>query len=147
MNKELILQEEKEYWQAEALKARDRADSNAAQLLRECGRNKVLEDLRTENICKLAAITNLAELYEAHGITMPAINYNTTSALELQSRVTTAMENVPKVKKPEQEYILMAWRGSGGFYADTRALSAEDNAKLIRIGRQKKVALYAMVVK
>lgn len=142
MNKEQILQEEKEYWQAEALKARELVEQHAAATRKAREEIKVLEEFKTESICKLAAITNLAAQTDRGA--MPEINYNTTCATDLQDMVR---ERAMQKRVDNPEYFLMAWMSNGSFYLDTRALSSEGAKKMRTICDQRKVALYAKVVK
>lgn len=142
-----ILQEEKAYWAAQCLEAREQAErANAVadtnQALYE-GEKKVRKELEER----------FDLLYELMGI-MQRTGYTTTVALNritaegLREHCKRAEEYVrPKGRQSKidrKDLVLMAWRTNGG-YSDCRPLSIEGAKRLQRVlNSGKKIALYAI---
>lgn len=143
-----ILQEEKAYWAAQCLEAREQAErANAVadtnQALYE-GEKKVRQELEER----------FELLYELMGI-MQRTGYTTTVALNritaegLREHCKRAEEYVrPKGSQssiPRKGLVRIAWRENGGYYSDSRPLSREEIVRIQRVlSRGKKTALYAI---
>lgn len=145
-----ILQEEKNYWAAQCLEARDQAKranalASANQSLYE-GEKKVRQELAERFVL----------LFELMGI-MQRTGYTTSVALNritadgLREHCKRAEEYVrPKGRQSSiarKGLVLMAWRNptNGSFYPDARPLSAEETKRVQRIIKTgNKIALYAI---
>lgn len=145
-----ILQEEKNYWAAQCLEARDHAKranalADANQSLYE-GEKKVRQELEER----------FDLLFELMGI-MQRTGYTTSVALNritadgLREHCKRAEEYVrPKGRQSSisrKDLVLMAWRNptNGSFYPDTRPLSAVESKRAQRILKTgNKIALYAI---
>lgn len=145
-----ILQEEKNYWAAQCLEARDQAKranalASANQSLYE-GEKKVRQELEER----------FELLFELMGI-MQRTGYTTSVALNritadgLREHCKRAEEYVrPKGRQSSiarKDLVLMAWRNltNGRFYPDARPLSAEETKRVQRILKTgNKIALYAI---
>lgn len=145
-----ILQEEKEYWAAQCLEAREhteRANSLAYtnHALYE-GEKKVRKELEER----------FELLFELMGI-MQRTGYTTTVALNritaegLREHCKRAEAYVrPKGRQSKidrKDLVLVAWRNpkNGGYYSDCRPLGTADMARVRRVlSSDKKIALYAI---
>ena len=145
-----ILQEEKDYWAAQCLEARDQAKranalGDANQSLYE-GEKKVRQELEER----------FELLFELMGI-MQRTGYTTSVALNritadgLREHCKLAEEYVlPKGRQSKvdrKDLVLMAWRNptNGSFYPDARPLSAEESKRVQRVFKKgEKIALYAI---
>lgn len=145
-----ILQEEKNYWAAQCLEAREQAErANAVadtnQALYE-GEKKVRQELEER----------FELLFELMGI-MRRTGYTTSVALNritaegLREHCKRAEEYVrPKgrtTKIDRKDLVLMAWRNptNGSFYPDARPLGVSETQRLQRILKKgDKIALYAI---
>ena len=145
-----ILQEEKAYWAAQCLEAREQAKRESAladtnQALYE-GEKKVRQELEER----------FELLYELMGI-MQRTGYTTTVALNritaegLREHCKRAEEYVrPKGRQSSiarKDLVLMAWRNptNGSFYPDACPLSVEETKRVQRILKTgNKIALYAI---
>lgn len=143
-----ILQEEKAYWAARCLEAREQAErANALagtnQALYE-GEKKVRKELeeRFELLFKLMGI-------------MQRTGYTTSDALNritakgLREYCKRAEEYVrPKGRQSKidrKDLVLVAWRTNGSYYSDSRPLDPADLARVRRVlSSDKKTALYAI---
>lgn len=143
-----ILQEEKNYWAAQCLEAREQvervsalADTYLASYEGEEKARKELEE-RFELLHKLMGI-------------MQRTGYKTSVALnritadELRVHCKFAEEYVrPKGRQSKidrKDLVLMAWRANGSYYSDCRPLSVEGAKRLQRVlNSGKKIALYAI---
>lgn len=143
-----ILQEEKNYWAAQCLEAREQtkranALADANQSLYE-GEKKVRQELEER----------FELLFELMGI-MQRTGYTTSVALNriaadgLREHCKRAEEYVrPKGRQSKvdrKDLVLIAWRGNGTYYSDCRPLSAEELKRVQRVlNSNKKIALYAI---
>lgn len=145
-----ILQEEKNYWAAQCLEAREQAErANAladTHLASYEGEKKVRKELEER----------LELLFELMGI-MQRTGYTTTVALNritaegLREHCKRAEEYVrPKGRQSKidrKDLVLMAWRHptNGNFYPDARPLGVSETQRLQRIlNKGDKIALYAI---
>lgn len=145
-----ILQEEKDYWAAQCLEAREHAErANAladTYLASYEGEEKVRKELEER----------FELLYELMGI-MQRTGYTTSVALNrvtadaLREHCKRAEEYVrPKGRQSaiaRKALVLVAWRNTinGSYYSDNRPLSAEEAKRVQRvIGKGDKVPLYAL---
>lgn len=145
-----ILQEEKNYWAAQCLEAREQAEranalADTNQALYE-GEKKVRRELEER----------FELLFELMGI-MRRTGYTTSVALNritaegLREQCKRAEEYVrPKgrtSKVDRKDLVLMAWRNptNGSLYPNARPLSAEEAKRVQRlVGKGDKIALYAL---
>lgn len=145
-----ILQEEKDYWAAQCLEAREQAER--ANALADT--NKALYEGEKKVRQELAERFGL--LFELMGI-MQRTGYTTSVALNritaecLREHCKRAEEYVrPKGRQSKidrKDLVLMAWRNptNGSYYPDARPLSAEESKRLQRlVGKREKIALYAL---
>lgn len=143
-----ILQEEKAYWAAQCLEAREQVERVSAladtYLASYEGDEKVRKELEER----------FELLYELMGI-MQRTGYTTTVALNritaegLREHCKRAEEYVrPKGRQSKidrKDLVLMAWRANGSYYSDCRPLSVEGAKRLQRVlNSGKKIALYAI---
>lgn len=145
-----ILQEEKDYWAAQCLEAREQAErANAladTYLASYEGEEKVRKELEER----------FELLFELMGI-MQRTGYTTTVALNritadgLREHCKRAEEYVrPKGRQSKidrKDLVLVAWRNNtnGCFYLDASPLSALGKQRLQRIMKKgNKIALYAI---
>ena len=143
-----ILQEEKAYWVAQCLEARERAErANAladTYLASYEGEEKVRKELEER----------FELLFELMGI-MQRTGYTTTVALNritaegLREHCKRAEEYVrPKGRQSaiaRKDLVLVAWRANGHYYSDCRPLGKEAMDRVQRVlTSAKKIALYAI---
>lgn len=143
-----ILQEEKAYWVAQCLEAREQAEranalADTNQALYE-GEKKVRQELEER----------FELLFELMGI-MQRTGYTTTVALNritaegLREHCKRAEEYVrPKGSQssiPREGLVRIAWRANGSYYSDSRPLSRAEISRVQRVlSSGKKTALYAI---
>ena len=145
-----ILQEEKAYWAAQCLEAREQAEranalADTKQALYE-GEKKARQELAERFVL----------LFELMGI-MQRTGYTTSVALNritaegLREHCKRAEDYVrPKGSQPKvdrKDLVLMAWRNptNGSIYQNARPLSVEEAKRVKRVlNSNKKIALYAI---
>lgn len=143
-----ILQEEKNYWAAQCLEAREQAEranalADTNQALYE-GEKKVRQELEER----------FELLFELMGI-MQRTGYTTSVALNritadgLREHCKLAEEYVrPKGSQssiPRKGLVLIAWRANGSYYPDSRPLGEQELERLKRVlTSDKKIPLYAI---
>ena len=143
-----ILQEEKDYWAAQCLEAREHAEranalADANQALYE-GEKKVRQELEER----------FELLFELMGI-MQRTGYTTSVALNritadgLREHCKRAEEYVRPRGRPSKidrkDLVLIAWRGNGSYYSDRRPVSTAELKRVKRVlNSNKKIALYAI---
>lgn len=145
-----ILQEEKAYWAAQCLEAREQAERANALADTYLGSYEGKEKARKE----LEERFDL--LYELMGI-MQRTGYSTSVALNritadgLREHCKHAEEYVrPKGRQSKidrKDLVLVAWRNptNGNFYPDARPLGVSETQRLQRILKKgDKIALYAI---
>ncbi len=145
-----ILQEEKNYWAAQCLEAREQAERANAL----AGTNQALYEGEKKARQELAERFGL--LFELMGI-MQRTGYTTSVALNritaegLRDHCKRAEEYVrPKGRQSKidrKDLVLMAWRNptNGSIYPNARPLSAEESKRVQRIIKKgEKIALYAI---
>lgn len=143
-----ILQEEKAYWAAQCLEAREQAEranalADTNQALYE-GENKVRQELEER----------FELLFELMGI-MQRTGYTTSVALNritadgLREHCKRAEEygrsKGRQSKIDRKDLVLIAWRGNGSYYSDCRPVSTAELKRVKRVlNSNKKIALYAI---
>lgn len=145
-----ILQEEKDYWAAQCLEAREHAERVNALA------DTYLSSYETEEKRRMELEERFELLFELMGI-MQRTGYTTSVALNritadgLREHCKRAEEYVrPKGRQSKvdrKDLVLMAWRNptNGSFYPDARPLSAEESKRVQRILKTgNKIALYAI---
>lgn len=143
-----ILQEEKNYWAAQCLEAREQT-ANAKQ-----SAEIFLSGYETEEKRRMELEERFELLFELMGI-MQRTGYTTSVALNritadsLREHCKRAEEYVrPKGRQSKidrKDLVLVAWRGNGSYYSDCRPLGTEESKRVQRIlNSNKKIALYAI---
>lgn len=145
-----ILQEEKNYWAAQCLEAREQAER--ANVLADT----YLASYEGEEKVRKGLEERFELLFELMGI-MQRTGYTTSVALNrvtadaLREHCKRAEEYVrPKGRQSSiarKDLVLMAWRNptNGSFYPDARPLSAEESKRVQRVIKKgDKIPLYAI---
>lgn len=145
-----ILQEEKDYWAAQCLKAREQAERVSALA------DTYLSSYEKEEKRRMELEERFELLFELMGI-MQRTGYTTSVALNrvtadaLREHCKRAEEYVrPKGRQSKvdrKDLVLMAWRNptNGSFYPDSRPLSAEESKRVQRVIKKgDKIPLYAI---
>lgn len=145
-----ILQEEKNYWAAQCLEAREQAERANALA------DTYLSSYETEEKRRIELEERFELLFELMGI-MQRTGYTTSVALNrvtaegLREHCKRAEEYVrPKGRQSKidrKDLVLMAWRNptNGKFYPDARPLGVSETQRLQRILKKgDKIALYAI---
>lgn len=145
-----ILQEEKNYWAAQCLEAREQAErANAladTYLARYEGEEKVRKGLEE----RFELLFELMGIMQRTGYTT-SVALNRVTADALREHCKRAEEYVrPKGRQSSiarKDLVLMAWRNptNGSFYPDARPLSAEESKRVQRVIKKgDKIPLYAI---
>ncbi|HCS5025490.1 TPA: hypothetical protein ORQ59_002239 [Escherichia coli] len=143
-----ILQEEKNYWAAQCLEAREQAER--ANTLADT----YLASYEGEEKMRKELEERFELLFELMGI-MQRTEYTTSVALNritaecLREHCKRAEEYVrPKGRQssiPRKGLVHIAWRANGSYYSDSRPLSREEMSRVLRVlSSGKKTALYAI---
>lgn len=143
-----ILQEEKNYWAAQCLEAREHAERVSALA------DTYLSSYETEEKRRMELEERFELLFELMGI-MQRTGYTTSVALNritadgLREHCKRAEEYVrPKGRQSKidrKDLVLVAWRGNGSYYSDCRPLGTEESKRVQRVlNSNKKIALYAI---
>ena len=143
-----ILQEEKNYWAAQCLEAREQAERANALA------DTYLASYEGEEKARKELEERFYLLYELMGI-MQRTGYTTTVALNritaegLREHCKRAEEYVrPKGRQssiPREGLVRIAWRANGSYYSDSRPLSRAEISRVQRVlSSGKKTALYAI---
>lgn len=143
-----ILQEEKNYWAAQCLEAREQAERVNALA------DTYLSSYETEEKRRMELEERFELLFELMGI-MQRTGYTTSVALNritadgLREHCKRAEEYVrPKGRQSKidrKDLVLVAWRGNGSYYSDCRPLGTEESKRVQRVlNSNKKIALYAI---
>lgn len=145
-----ILQEEKDYWAAQCLEAREQAERVSALA------DTYLSSYETEEKRRMELEERFELLFELMGI-MQRTGYTTCVALNritadgLREHCKRAEEYVrPKGSQStiaRKDLVLMAWRhtSNGGYSTDMRPMSAEESKRVQRlINNGGKIPLYAI---
>lgn len=143
-----ILQEEKDYWAAQCLEAREQTANakQSAEIFRS--------GYETEEKRRMELEERFELLFELMGI-MQRTGYTTSVALnritadELREHCKRAEEYVrPKGRQSKidrKDLVLVAWRGNGSYYSVCRPLGTEESKRVQRVlNSNKKIALYAI---
>ena len=145
-----ILQEEKDYWAAQCLKAREQAERVSALA------DTYLSSYETEEKRRMELEERFELLFELMGImqctgytTSVALNRVTADALREHCKLAEeyARQKVRQSKVDRKDLVLMAWRNptNGSFYPDARPLSAEESKRVQRVIKKgDKIPLYAI---
>lgn len=143
-----ILQEEKNYWAAQCLEAREQAEranalADTNQTLYE-GEKKVRQELEE----RFELLFELMGIMQRTGYTT-SVALNRVTADALREHCKRAEEYVrPKGRQSKvdrKDLVLMAWRANGSYYSDCRPLSVAESKRVQRVlNSGKKIALYAI---
>lgn len=143
-----ILQEEKNYWAAQCLEAREQAE-RANALADAClasyeGEEKMRKELEE----RFELLFELMGIMQRTGYTT-SVALNRVTADALREHCKRAEEYVrPKGRQssiPRKGLVHIAWRANGSYYSDSRPLSREEMSRVQRVlSSGKKTALYAI---
>lgn len=143
-----ILQEEKNYWAAQCLEAREQAErANAladTYLASYEGEEKMCKELEE----RFELLFELMGIMQRTGYTT-SVALNRVTADALREHCKRAEEYVrPKGRQssiPRKGLVHIAWRANGSYYSDSRPLSREEMSRVQRVlSSGKKTALYAI---
>ena len=143
-----ILQEEKNYWAAQCLEAREQAERANALADTYLASYEGEEKMRKELEERFELLHKLMGIMQRTGY-KTSVALNRITADELRVHCKFAEEYVrPKgsqSKIDRKDLVLMAWRANGSYYSDCRPLSVEGAKRLQRVlNSGKKIALYAI---
>lgn len=145
-----ILQEEKAYWAAQCLEAREQAERVSALADTYLASYEGEEKVRKELEERLELLFELMGIMQRTGYTT-SVALNRVTADALREHCKRAEEYVrPKGRQSSiarKDLVLMAWRNptNGSFYPDARPLSAEESKRVQRVIKKgDKIPLYAI---
>lgn len=143
-----ILQEEKNYWAAQCLEAREQAERANALADTYLASYEGEEKMRKELEERFELLFKLMGIMQRTGYTT-SVALNRITAEGLREHCKRAEEYVrPKGSQtsiPRKGLVRIAWRANGGYYSDCRPLSREEITRIQRVlSRGKKTALYAI---
>lgn len=149
---EKILLEEKKYWIDQALEAREDVERHAAATRKAVAERDEVEKALQEMKDKLFLIGEVIIAAHGTGHDLSGVMLNLLSVDELKKLGDKAGTPRKYAKMPTtytgKDLVLMAWAGNGGgVYADTRALSKTDAARIHNIRNRHnngKIPLYAL---
>lgn len=145
-----LLNEEKAYWQNQALEARDLVEKQAAVIRAARSDEEKHEEIYKRHLERdQAAQKVIKALATAADITLPAFNLPLATPKFVEDLLITIAEQVKARTADEMpEYFHVAWYGNGGPYMDARKLTREDAVKNRAIFKPGgKIKLYARVPK
>lgn len=143
-----ILQEEKDYWAAQCLEAREQVERVSAladtHLASYEGEKKVRKELEE----RFELLFELMGIMQRTGYTT-SVALNRITAKGLREHCKRAEEYVRPMGRrttiDRKDLVLVAWRENGHYYSDCRPLSKEATQRLQRILKKgDKIALYAI---
>lgn len=143
-----ILQEEKDYWAAQCLEAREQVERVSAladtHLASYEGEKKVRKELEE----RFELLFELMGIMQRTGYTT-SVALNRITAKGLREHCKRAEEYVRPMGRrttiDRKDLVLVAWRANGHYYSDCRPLSKEATQRLQRILKKgDKIALYAI---
>lgn len=144
-----ILQEEKAYWAAQCLEAREQAErANAVADTNKAlyeGEKKVRQELEE----RFELLFELMGIMQRTGYTT-SVALNRITAEGLREHCKLAEEYMRHAKGRQskidrKDLVLIAWRANGSYYSDCRPLGRADMARVQRVlSSDKKIALYAL---
>lgn len=145
-----ILQEEKNYWAAQCLEAREQVERVSALADTYLASYEGEEKARKELEERFELLFELMGIMQRTGYTT-SVALNRVTADALREHCKRAEEYVrPKgrtSKIDRKDLVLMAWRNptNGSLYPNARPLSAEEAKRVQRlVGKGDKIALYAL---
>ncbi|QHR73461.1 hypothetical protein mckay_17 [Escherichia phage mckay] len=145
-----ILQEEKNYWAAQCLEAREQAERANALADTYLASYEGEEKARKELEERFDLLFELMGIMQRTGYTT-SVALNRVTADALREHCKRAEEYVrPKGRQSSiarKDLVLMAWRNptNGRFYPDARPLSAEESKRVQRVIKKgDKIPLYAI---
>lgn len=143
-----ILQEEKDYWAAQCLEAREQAERANALADTYLSSYETEEKRRMELEERFELLFELMEIMQRTGYTT-SVALNRVTADALREHCKRAEEYVrPKGRQSavaRKDLVLVAWRNPTNGSISPKALSVEDLKRMQRvIGRGGKVPLYAI---
>lgn len=143
-----ILQEEKAYWVAQCLEAREKAEGATALANTYLASYEGEEKVRKELEERFELLGELITIMQRTGYTT-TVALNCITAEGLREHCKRAEEYVrPKGRQssiPRKGLVHIAWRANGSYYSDSRPLSREEMSRVQRVlSSGKKTALYAI---
>ena len=143
-----ILQEEKNYWAAQCLEAREQAERANALADTYLASYEGEEKMRKELEERFELLFELMGIMQRTGYTT-SVALNRVTADALREHCKRAEEYVrPKGSQssiPRKGLVRIAWRANGSYYSDSRPLSRAELSRVQRVlSSGKKTALYAI---
>ncbi|UHS64817.1 hypothetical protein P9600_gp36 [Escherichia phage vB_EcoD_Opt212] len=143
-----ILQEEKAYWVAQCLEAREKAEGATALANTYLASYEEEEKVRKELEERFELLGELITIMQRTGYTT-SVSLTRLTADGLREHCKRAEEYVrPKgrtTKIDRKDLVLIAWRANGSYYSDSRPLSRAELSRVQRVlSSGKKTALYAI---
>ncbi|ANY29643.1 hypothetical protein [Escherichia phage Envy] len=143
-----ILQEEKAYWVAQCLEAREKAEGATALADTYLASYEGEEKVRKELEERFELLGELITIMQRTGYTT-SVSLTRLTADALREHYKLAEEYVrPKGSQssiPRKGLVHIAWRANGSYYSDSRPLSKEEMSRVQRVlSSGKKTALYAI---
>ena len=143
-----ILQEEKNYWAAQCLEAREQAKRANALADTYLASYEDEEKARHKLGERLDLLYKLMRIMQRTGYTTSvALNRLTAEGLREHCKRAEAYVR-PKGSQssiPRKGLVHIAWRANGSYYSDSRPLSKEEMSRVQRVlSSGKKTALYAI---
>lgn len=143
-----ILQEEKAYWVAQCLEAREKADGATALANTYLASYEAEEKARKELEERFELLGELITIMQRTGYTT-SVSLTRLTAEGLREQCKRAEEYVrPKgrsTKIDRKDLVLIAWWANGSYYSDSRPLGPKELDRLKRVlTSDKKIPLYAL---
>nr|DAF54272.1 MAG TPA: hypothetical protein [Siphoviridae sp. ctFRY1] len=143
-----ILQEEKAYWVAQCLEAREKAEGATALANTYLASYEGEEKVRKELEERFELLGELITIMQRTGYTT-SVSLTRLTADGLREHCKRAEEYVrPKgrtTKIDRKDLVLIAWRANGSYYSDSRPLGPKELDRLKRVlTSDKKIPLYAL---
>lgn len=143
-----ILQEEKNYWAAQCLEAREQAERANALADTYQSSYETEEKLRMALEERFELLGELITIMQRTGYTT-SVSLTRLTADALREHCKRAEAYVrPKGRQssiPRKGLVHIAWRENGSYYSDSRPLSKEEMSRVQRVlSSGKKTALYAI---
>lgn len=143
-----ILQEEKAYWVAQCLEAREKAEGATALANTYLASYEAEEKARKELEERFELLGELITIMQRTGYTT-SVSLTRLTAEGLREQCKRAEEYVRSkgrsTKIDRKDLVLIAWRANGSYYSDSRPLGPKELDRLKRVlTSDKKIPLYAL---
>lgn len=138
MTIEKILQEEKEYWQRQALDARKLVEMHAAATREAVAERDTLREMATKMVERLKLINDLHRAVTLSGAPWTMSHPGNLSADALRDEIQRAKDYTPQSQARQlqmTDFMAEAYYHNGSMYLDKRALSDKDAARIHRLSQ------------